>query len=76
MPDEYWVTYNDNQAEQVKYGLQILLDGGILDGEEKEAAKLVIRKLSYGQGRSGIRAIPLSKVQYDLVNQVEATLWR
>lgn len=78
MSKEYWRTYTQEQAVQVKSALQLLLDREVLDKKEQEAAKKIQRKLSYravGQGEDKT-LIDFNAEEEDLLAQVEVVLWK
>jgi hypothetical protein len=76
--DLVWKTYTGGQAEQVMRGLQILLDGNVLGEEEKKIAKRLQYRLrdSVSKGEGEISMVSFTEEENELINQVEAVLWR
>jgi len=73
-----WATYTGKQAGQVIAGLQLLIDSDVLSKEEEEElAKGIQRKLKRTsmEGKE-YTMVPLTEEEMELVNQVEAALWR
>ena len=77
MGKDNWSTYNPVQAKQVVSGLQVLLDKSLLDEDDQKAAKSAQRKLSYrSESDTGTFLVLLNDEEHELVEQVEAALWR
>lgn len=77
MRGDYWRTYDGGQASQIASAVQYLLDGDVLGGEEQRVARSIQAKLRNAITKGGeMSMMPFNKEEDELLNQVEATLWK
>ena len=75
--DIVWHTYTGGQLAMLRSALQTLIDGKLLDENEKGTARGLIVKLSRAKvGKQGYATvIPADEEEEELLSSVGAALW-
>lgn len=67
-------TFTERQLKQLRFGLQSLLDKGVLTEEEVKAAKRLLEKIRVVRGE-GHSLIHVAEEDEEFLNRVMAALW-